>query len=51
MTVSHPFLTLAHPNAQAAWITHAAVPAMVAGYALLEAVRTCALQTPPRAPA
>ncbi|MDM0047098.1 DUF1254 domain-containing protein [Variovorax dokdonensis] len=39
------------PNAQAAWVMHAAVPAMVAGYALLEAVRTCALQTAPGATA
>ena len=51
MSSPTPFLELAHPNAQAAWITHAAVPAFVAGYALLEAVRTCRLQTAPGAPA
>jgi hypothetical protein len=33
------------PSPQAAWAAHAAVPAVVAGYPLLEALRTCRTQT------
>lgn len=51
MSPNSRFLELSHPNAQLAWITHAAVPAFVAGYALLEAVRTCSVQTAPGAAA
>ena len=36
---------------QAGWAAHVAVPAVVAGYPLLETVRTCHVQTAPGAPA
>src|SRR5262245_5791476 len=51
MNKPDPFLAISHPDPQSAWITHVAVPAMVAGYAMLEAVRTCRLQTAPGAAA
>lgn len=46
-----PFLTQDFGSPQAAWIAHAAVPAIVAGYPLLESVRTCHVQTTPGAAA
>ncbi|MFT3815178.1 MAG: DUF1254 domain-containing protein [Acidovorax sp.] len=45
------FLTQDFNSPQAAWTAHAAVPAIVAGYPLLESVRTCHVQTMPGAPA
>ena len=51
MTTTPPFLSVDHRSAQSAWICHAAMPAMVAGYALLETVRTCQVQTAPGTPA
>lgn len=51
MTSAAPFLRTEFASPQAAWIAHAAVPAVVAGYPLLESVRTCHVQTMPGAPA
>lgn len=36
---------MGEPGPQAAWVAHAATMAVVAGYPLLEAIRTCRLQT------
>ena len=48
--MSHPpFLELGLRSPQAAWAAQAAMPAVVAGYPLLESVRTCRLQTLPGA--
>lgn len=51
MTPTPPFLRTDHRSPQAAWLHHLAVPTVVAGYPLLEAVRTCHVQTSPGAPA
>jgi len=48
---STPFLHTEFTSPQSAWAAHVAVPAVVAGYPLLEAVRTCHIQTMPGAPA
>ncbi|HJS04223.1 MAG TPA: DUF1254 domain-containing protein [Variovorax sp.] len=45
--MSHAFLNSAFTTPQAAWVAHCAVPAVVAGYPLLESVRTCHVQTTP----
>ncbi|MEK7344818.1 MAG: DUF1254 domain-containing protein [Pseudomonadota bacterium] len=45
--MSVPFLNLDFATPQAAWAAHSAVPAIVAGYPLLESVRTCHVQTTP----
>ena len=40
-----PFLSLEHRTPQAAMAAHAAIAAVIAGYPLLESVRTCRVQT------
>src|SRR4051812_23628771 len=49
--MSNAFLRSEFTSPQAAWIAHCAVPAVVAGYPLLESVRTCHVQTTPGAAA
>lgn len=49
MTHPEPFLTLEHRTPQSALAAHAAIAATIAGYPLLEAVRTCHVQTAPGA--
>lgn len=49
--MSTNFLTQEFSSPQAAWTAHAVVPAIVAGYPLLEALRTCHVQTSPGQPA
>lgn len=44
-----PFLTLEHRTPQQALAAHAAIAATIAGYPLLESVRTCHVQTAPGA--
>ena len=51
INVTHNDTDARTPSAQARWATHVAVPAAVAGYPLLEALRTCCVQTAPGAPA
>jgi hypothetical protein len=46
-----PFLQTDFASPQAAWTAHSAVPAIVAGYPLLESIRTCHVQTSPGQPA
>ena len=48
--MSNAFLQTEFSSPQAAWVAHCAVPAVVAGYPLLECVRTCQVQTAPGAP-
>jgi hypothetical protein len=47
MTQTFPFLRAEFASPQSAWTAHAAVPAVVAGYPLLESIRTCHVQTTP----
>lgn len=49
MTTPTSFLTLEHRTPQSALAAHAAIGATIAGYALLESVRTCHVQTAPGA--
>jgi hypothetical protein len=49
--MNNAFLNTEFDSPQAAWVAHCAVPAVVAGYPLLESVRTCHVQTTPGAPA
>ena len=49
--MSNTFLHSEFTSPQAAWVAHCAVPAVVAGYPLLESVRTCHVQTTPGAAA
>ncbi len=51
MNSTSAFLRTDYTSPQAAWTAHAAVPAVVAGYPLLESIRTCHVQTAPGAPA
>ncbi|MBK6613881.1 DUF1254 domain-containing protein [Ottowia sp.] len=48
---TQPFLSQAFHSPQAAWMAHSAAPAVVAGYPLLESIRTCHVQTSPGASA
>ena len=50
MTQITTFLRTEFTSPQSAWTAHAAVPAVVAGYPLLEAIRTCHVQTTPGQP-
>ena len=43
--MASPFLSQKFTTPQAVWTAHSAVPAIVAGYPLLEAIRTCHVQT------
>jgi hypothetical protein len=45
MTTSAPFLTLEHTTPASALAAHAAITAVIAGYPLLETLRTCHVQT------
>jgi hypothetical protein len=45
MTAEEAFLTLEHPTPAAALASHAAISAVIAGYPLLESIRTCHVQT------
>ena len=45
------FLSQEFRSPQAAWMAHSAAPAVVAGYPLLESIRTCHVQTSPGASA
>ena len=49
MNLESPFLSLEHRTPQQALAAHAAIAATIAGYPLLEAVRTCHVQTQPGA--
>lgn len=49
--MNSPFLSQDFSTPQAAWAAHSALPAIVAGYPLLESVRTCHVQTSPGTPA
>ena len=49
LTPDAPFLTLEHRTPQSAMAAHAAITAVIAGYPLLESVRTCHVQTAPGA--
>lgn len=51
MTSTDPFLRLEHRTPQSALAAHAAIAATIAGYPLLESMRTCHVQTAPSAPA
>ncbi|MEG0538344.1 MAG: hypothetical protein RR566_03500 [Comamonas sp.] len=43
--MASPFLSQKFTMPQAAWTAHSAVPAIVVGYPLLGAIRTCHVQT------
>ncbi len=47
--IDAPFLRLEHRTPQSAMAAHAAIAAVIAGYPLLESVRTCHVQTAPGA--
>lgn len=49
--MNSPFLSQDFSTPQSAWAAYSAVPAIVAGYPLLESVRTCHVQTSPGTPA
>ena len=51
MSDIHRLPSISCSSPQAAWIAHAALPAVIAGYPLLESLRTCRLQTQAGAPA